>query len=153
MKYLPMKEIKILQTLPINKEEIDLFAKNVVDTLMDEGFYEPLEIAIRVEAIEKIMKAIKSDDRFKTACLDNADLFPEKTFSFHGIDVTKASSARYDYSGDPVWDDLKAQENAIADKRKEQENILKALKEKSVIDDIERLPAVRIATDHLRFRF
>ena len=147
-----MNEIKLLKELPTSKEEIKVFADNVVESLMD-GFHEPLELAIRVEAVKKIMDAIKDDDRFKDACLDHADNFPEKTFSFSGIDVTKASSTRYDYSEDEEWNTLKRIEDNCAKDRKERETVLKAIKDESVIDGVKCYPPVKISSDHLRFKF
>ena len=148
-----MKEIKLLTQLPTTKAEIKAFADNVVTSLMDDGFYEPLEIAIRIEAVKKIMDAIKTDQRFKDACLDHADNFPEKTFSFSGIDVTKAASTKYDYSDDEEWQRLKLLESNTIESRKDRETVLKAIKDESVIDGVKCYPPVKISSDHLRFRF
>ncbi len=93
------RSVKILNEIPANKVGIQLFAEAVVQNVMD-GETDPLDVRLRVDAIEKIIKAIKDNPDFKTAVLDQADMWPEKSFEKDGVKFTKAESTRYDYSDD-----------------------------------------------------
>ena len=75
-----MKALSILNQIPANKEGIELFVQAIVNNMM-EGEIEPLSIRMRVDSVERIMKGIKADDSFKTAVLDHADNFPEKSLT------------------------------------------------------------------------
>lgn len=148
-----MNEIELLKSLPTLKDEMQAFADRVVSSLMDDGEFEPLEIAVRIKAIKKTMELIETDERFMDSCLDHADLYPEKTFEFSGIQITKSQSVRYDYSQDEEWSEIKSQENKIAILRKEREKLLNTIRDMKVIDGNEVYPAVRISKDVLRYKF
>ena len=82
------------------------------------GIRTPLEILVKIDAIEKIIKAVKSDPQFNGATIDEAELMPEKTFDFEGVRITRAESSRYDYSEDKQWRELKAKEVEATVKKK-----------------------------------
>ena len=145
--------VKKLYELPANKTGIASFAKQVINEMMDSGEWYPLEVAVRVNAIEKIMKAIKADVTFQDACLDEADLQPSKQFVYEGVTVTKTSSATLDYSADKTWLKLKAAETKAADERKRREAVLKTLKDRTVVDGKVCYPPAKTSKDILAFKF
>ncbi len=145
--------VQKLFELPANKDGIKAFAKAVVTELMDSGDWNPLEIAVRVNAIEKIMKAVKADTTFMDACFDEAELQPSKQFVYEGVTVTKTSSASLDYSGDKTWLKLKEVETKAADERKRREAVLKTLKDRTNVDGKICYPPVKTSKDVLAFKF
>lgn len=152
-KFKPMnRSLSILSEIPANKAGIQLFADAIVSGLM-EGEVSPLEVRARIDAIEKIIKAVKDNQQFRDVVLDEADMHPEKSFEVNGIKFTKAESSRYDYSADPVWNQHKADESKAATLRKGREGVLKALKEPTVINDVECNPPVKTSSTTVRVTF
>lgn len=145
--------VKKLFELPASKAGITAFAKAVTTELMDSGDWNPLEIAVRVNAIEKIMKAIKADATFMDACFDEADLQPSKQFVYEGVTVTKTSSATLNYTADKTWLKLKAGETKAADERKRREAVLKTLKGKTNVEGKICYPPTKLSKDVLSFKF
>ncbi len=146
------RSLKIISEIPANKAGIELFANAIVEGIMS-GDVDPLEVRARIDAIEKIIKAVKANEQFKDVVLDAADLQPEKSFEISGIKFTKADTVKYFYSHDAVWLKHKADEDAAAALRKGREAILKALKEPTVIDGVECLPPDKHRTTGVRVTF
>jgi hypothetical protein len=146
------RSLKIIGEIPANKAGIELFANAIVEGLMS-GDVDPLEVRAKIDAIEKIIKAVKANQQFADVVLDAADLHPEKSFEVNGIKFTKAESARYDYTGDPIWRNLKHDEEMFAKERKEREAVLKALKEPTEINGLLCHPPVKTSTTGVRVTF
>ena len=146
------RSLKIISDIPANKAGIELFANAVVEGVMS-GDVSPLEVRARIDAIEKIIKAVKDNEQFRDVVLDEADTYPEKSFEVNGIKFTKAESARYDYSADPIWRNLKHDEEMFAKERKEREAVLKALKEPTDINGLVCNPPVKKSTTTVRVTF
>jgi TRAP-type uncharacterized transport system substrate-binding protein len=146
------RSLSIISEIPANKAGIELFANALVDGLMS-GDVDPLEIRAKIDAIEKIIKAVKANEQFRDVVLDAADLHNEKSFEVNGIKFTKAESARYDYSSDKVWNQLKAAETNAANERKVRESILSALKEPTEINGVMCNPPVKISSTTVRVTF
>jgi hypothetical protein len=146
------RSLKIISEIPANKAGIELFANALVDGLMS-GDVDPLEIRAKIDAIERIIKAVKDNQQFRDVVLDAADLHPDKTFEVNGIKFTKAESTQYDYSNDPVWRDLKFKESNFAGLRKEREAVLKALKEPTTINGDMCNPPIKKSSTTVRVTF
>lgn len=146
------RSLSIIAEIPANKAGIKLFADAVVDGIMS-GEVNPLEVRARIDAIEKIIKAVKENEQFRDVVLDEADMFPEKSFEVNGIKFTKAESARYDYSADKKWLEYKTIEGEAAKARKDREGVLKAIKEPTTIDGVECFPPVKKSTTTVRVTF
>lgn len=129
-----------------------MFAEAIVTSVMS-GDVDPLDVRSKVDAIEKIIKEIKDDQSFKDAVLDQADTYAEKTFEHNNVKFTKAESAQWDYSDDEIWQGLKDQEKEIAEQRKSEEEILKALKQPTEVNGVLRHPPFRKATTYVRVTF
>jgi len=146
------RSLSIISEIPANKAGIQLFADAVVSGIMD-GEVSPLEVRSRIDAIEKIIKAIKDNEQFRDVVLDEADLHPDKTFEVNGIKFTKAEAARYDYSSDKEWNTLKTIEAEAAKARKDREGVLKALKEPTEINGVMCDPPAKKSTTTVRVTF
>lgn len=146
------RAMTIISDIPANKAGIKIFADAIVTAVMD-GDTDPLEVRIKIDAIEKIIKSVKDDIAFRDAVMDRSDMEPDKTFEFNGVKITKAESARYDYSDDPYWNELKDQEGEIAAYRKEREEILKSLKAPTEINGVLCNPPAKQSTSYVRVTF
>jgi len=146
------RSLSIISEIPANKAGIELFANALVDGLMS-GDVDPLEIRARIDAIEKIIKAVKDDERFRDVVLDAADMHPDKSFEVNGIKFTKAESARYDYGADAEWVELKRLESMASNDRKAREAVLKALKEPTEVNGVMCNPPVKTSTTSVRVTF
>jgi hypothetical protein len=146
------RSLKIISDIPSNKVGIQLFADAVVDGLMS-GEVDPLDVRAKIDAIEKIIKAIKANEQFADVVLDAADMEPDKTFEHNGVKFTKANAVRFDYSVDPTWKKLKAAETECSNARKDWEATLKTLKEPTLIEDVEAMPPIKSSSTTVRVTF
>jgi len=146
------RSLSIISEIPANKAGIELFANALVDGLMS-GDVDPLEIRAKIDAIEKIIKAVKDNEQFRDVVLDAADMHPEKSFEMNGIKFTKAESARYDYGDDAEWKELKRLESMASNDRKARESVLKALKEPTEVNGVMCNPPVKTSTTSVRVTF
>ena len=146
------RSLSIISEIPSNKAGIKLFAEAIVTGLMN-GDVDPLDVRAKIDAIEKIIKAVKDDEQFRDVVLDHADQWGEKSFEHNGVKFTKAESARYDFSADETWRGLKERESNAAHARKEREAILKALKEPTEVDGEMSIPPVKKSTTTVRVTF
>jgi NAD/NADP transhydrogenase beta subunit len=62
------RSLSIISEIPANKAGIELFANALVDGLMS-GDVDPLEIRAKIDAIEKIIKAVKDNEQFRDVVL------------------------------------------------------------------------------------
>jgi hypothetical protein len=146
------RAVKIINEIPANKAGITMFAEAIVEGVMS-GEADPLDIRKRIDAIEKIIKEIKDNPKFKDAVMDQADLWPEKTFEHDGVKFTKADFSRYDYTSDPVWSSIKKQESHYAGLRKGREKILLALTEPTEIDGVMSFPPNKTSGSYVKVTF
>jgi len=146
------RAISIIADIPSNKEGIKMFAEAIVAGVMN-GEADPLDVRAKIDAIEKIIKAVKDNQNFKDAVLDHADLYPDKTFAHNLVKFTKAESARYDYSEDEIWSDCKARETEAANERKDEEKVLQALKKPTEVEGVLRHPPVKRSSSYVRVTF
>lgn len=146
------RSLSIISEIPSNKAGIQLFADAIVNGLMS-GEVDPLDVRAKIDAIEKIIKAVKDDEQFRDVVLDHADTYGEKTFEHNGVKFTKAESARYDFSADETWRELKEKESNAAFARKERESILRALKEPTEVNGVMSTPPVKSSTTTVRVTF
>ncbi len=146
------RPVRILNELPANKVGIQLFAEAVVENVMS-GDTDPLDVRLRLDAVERIIKAIKDNGDFKTAVLDQADMWPEKSFEKDGVAFTKAELARYDYSEDQEWNDLKKNEGECVRLRKEREKVLFALSGPTEINGVTCNPPFKKSSTYVKITF
>lgn len=133
-----MKEQAIAQFtyLPQSKAERETFVAMCVEEIKT-GQRDPLEFEIMLKNLEETISAIRKNPEVKDLCLEFADRYPEKTFSYKGVTVTKSQKTTYDYSqcGHSRYNDLLAQKAKVADEIKEIETFLKAIKPGMTVPD------------------
>jgi hypothetical protein len=115
--------------LPATKSEREMFVQMCVDEITS-GVRDPLEFEIMLKNLEETISAIRKRPEVKDLCLDFADRFPEKTFAYKGVTITKSQKTTYDYSqcGHAKYNDLIAQKAKLSEEIKEIETFLKAIK-------------------------
>lgn len=118
-----MSEIKLSVGLPtkeaIYQVSMDLVAK------VQEGEISPLELAVKLSAFEKIIETVRAN--IGENVLEELDKQQGNAIVMGAKIQRKETGTSYDYSGTPVINELKAQEKAIADKRKAVEKIAQNL--------------------------
>lgn len=124
--------------LPNTKKERAEFVDLCVEEIMS-GNRDPLEFEIMLKNLEETIAAIRKRPEVKDLCLEFADRFTEKTFSYKGVTVTKSSKTTYDYSqcGHTRYNELLAQKAKVAEELKEIENFLKAIRPGMTVPDEE----------------
>lgn len=109
--------IKVGDIAP-TKFGIDLLAESVAEQVR-EGLADPISIAIRMNAMEQLVKAVK--DKISSAVLDELAKHPKSKAEVLGATVSIMDSVKYDFSDVAGWAELDAQIAVLTEKRKELE--------------------------------
>jgi hypothetical protein len=112
----------IKQINAIAKEDV---INNVIEEVL-EGNINPLELEMKLRALEDISKKIRADIRIKNAVYDEAMKHDGQQYNGYEVSVTSRKTA--DYASDDEWILLKA-------KVKAREVFLKSLKEPTIDKD------------------
>ncbi len=138
--------------MPSRKGEIKQFSEAIIASVMD-GDSDPLDMAMKLNAIEKIIKEVKENVDFRAAVLDHADMWTEKTFGHKGAEFTKTQSAKYDYTHDPVWNKINTEKTEVSTRMKARETTLKSLREPADIDGVQCFPPSKESTSIVKITF
>jgi hypothetical protein len=92
-----MQTTSLIKLFPQTKDEMQNFASQVVNEVLEGGMIDPLELDIRLKTIEETIKLIRKNDSFKSATLEEAEKYDGKTFSYNGYEITKGGKSTYDY--------------------------------------------------------
>lgn len=147
-----MKSLELINQIPSTRETIDSLAEAIVNNVMD-GNIDPLDVHLKITALERIIKAVKDNDNYRTAVMDQADLYPGNIFDHKGAELTKGNATRYDYSENNYWNKLKETETLAADERKDHEKLLQSLKVATDINGELSYPPVKYATSYVKIKF
>lgn len=125
----------ILSLFETTKVERQDFATRVVEAL-DNGQVEPLKVHLQVKCMEDIIKLLNANTRYKSAVLEAAQVYGQKSFEFQNSKVEiKEIGTKYDFSkcSDPVLSSLYEQQGKIDEAVKARETMLKTISEKGMI--------------------
>lgn len=100
-----MEALSLLNNLPISKVGVEEIVNTAIESILS-GKQNPLDIAIKLKAMEDIIKAIRANQDVKDFTLDTAEKTGSKSFDFNGARITIADTTKYDYSGDSYWNRL-----------------------------------------------
>ncbi len=142
-----MNAIAELARLPKTIQERKSFVDACVNEILS-GDRNPLEFEVMLKSLEDTIKEIRKNEAVKGYVLNEANKYPEKTFAFGNVDITKGSRATNDYSNDGEWVALKA-------KLKEREEFLKGLKVQMVDPETGDIvnPPIKKHTEFLTIKF
>ncbi len=121
-----MEAISLLNNLPVSKTAVEDIVKSAVDDILS-GRQNPLDIAIKLKAMEDIIKAIRANQDVKDFTLDTAEQAGSKSFDFNGAKITIAEVSKYDYSADKHWSELENTIKIARDRQKIHEKLLQDL--------------------------
>ena len=114
--------------LPQTKSERALFVDKAINEVLS-GARNPLELEIALKNVEETVKAIRANEEWKEAALDEAHNYPEKSFDFQGVKITKTARKTYNFSGcgDSSLASLIEEETDLKSKVKLRKEFLKTL--------------------------
>ena len=116
--------IKSMGSLTLTKETPSTIASQLYANMTDNNT-DPFKIFVRADCLLKTMEALK-----KLAKESTVEQIDQGEEDYLGVKLETAEfGTKYDYSKTPLWNELKAEEDAIATKRKNLESILKLTKE------------------------
>lgn len=112
--------------IPLTKAEIAASGQQLAEHVLDAGEQSPLAALIQLRALrDAIDHAIKG---LEVAAMDEAAQYGRNDANWRGVGFTVRNGRTvYDYSHDPAWAEMKAQETAVAEQRKAREKFLQAL--------------------------
>ena len=147
------KSISYINVLPTTKEQIKSCKEDVITSLESEE-YDVISAAIQFKAIEKLIKDIQSDVRFK----DLSVLVAEnngKNYEYCNAKVEVSElGVKYDFSdcGDSILEGLEMEMNQIKHKINARQDWLKSLKESTPDVDTGELcnPPIRTSTTGIK---
>ena len=100
-----MEALSELRRLPENKAQINTFVNVAIGEILS-GEVSPLEVEIRLKVLEDTIKQIRKDVRVKRVVMDEAEQYDKQMFM--GAEINVGSRKTADYSGDDIWNELKA---------------------------------------------
>ena len=121
MNSLKVNEIKVGDIAP-TKFGIELMADSIKEQV-DEGMLDPLEVAIKFNSLEQLVKSVKS--RITENVLSELMKHPKGKAEVLGAVVSNMESVKYDFSDLPGWSELEEQILALRWKQKEIEDVEK----------------------------
>jgi hypothetical protein len=101
---------------------IELMA-DAIKEQVDEGLLDPLEVAIKFNSLEQLVKSVKS--RITENVLSELMKHPKGKAEVLGAVVSNMESVKYDFSDLPGWSELEEQILALRWKQKEIEDVEK----------------------------
>lgn len=140
--------IKSMGSLALKKDTPKELA-NQLNNSIDHGTTDSHAIFVRADCLMKTMDELKKLNKEGTIDEIATNSFTE----YKGVKLETAEfGTKYDYSNNPIWIELKAQEDAIAVKRKEVEAFIKTLSKHTGVVDPETgetrefWPAIKTST-------
>jgi hypothetical protein len=121
MNSLNVNEIKVGDIAP-TKFGIELMA-DAIQEQVNEGILDPLEVAIKFNSLEQLVKSVKS--RITENVLSELMKHPKGKAEVLGAVVSNMESVKYDFSDLPGWSELEEQILALRWKQKEIEDVEK----------------------------
>ena len=126
-----METIKALSTIadaPITYVEIGNLIHYMKQELLS-GEYNPLDVELKLKAMEETIKQLRSDEEIRAFVLSEAEKYG-KSFEWRGAKMSiREVGVKYDYSstGDSEWAILDAQIKELSEKKKAREKFLQAV--------------------------
>ena len=142
--------------LPGNKRDINRISGGIISGIL-EGDKSALEIDVKLRYLELLIKTVRSNEQVKGLILEEAEKYPEKTYTEYGVEISKAElGTSYDYSNcsDSTYVEL---QNDIADltaAKKRRETFLKSLDGEGVNPDTGEViyPPVKKSTSGVKIK-
>jgi hypothetical protein len=121
MNSLKVNEIKVGDIAP-TKFGIELMA-DAIKEQVDEGLLDPLELAIKFNGLEQLVKSVKT--RITENVLSELMKYPKGKAEVLGAVVSNMESVKYDFSDLPGWSEYEEQILSLRLQQKEIEDVEK----------------------------
>lgn len=125
MNIVTQTDLSLFETSKTERQE---FAQSVINNAK-EGLLNPLKLHLQVKCLEDLIKQITSHPSYRELTLDEAYKYG-KTFEHYNAKFEiKEMGVKYDYSvcNDPVYNSLKIELEALQEKIKAREMVLKSI--------------------------
>lgn len=132
---LEMPATSVLSLFETTKDQRLSFVMSVVDQLQS-GDTDPLKVHLHVKMMEEIIKQLNANTIYKSAILEAAEKYGEKSFSFNNAKVEiKEVGVKYDFSKceDTILGALYAQQERLDAEIKKRETMLKSVDGKGML--------------------
>lgn len=123
-----------MQLTTLSLFQIDKYRREMIihNTLSDieSGNIDPLKVHVQVKNMEKIIKSLSDNEKYRKALVDAADSYGEKKFNFMGSEMEKKEAGvKYDFSkcNDPVLVDLAIKFEEAKVKLEKRQSLLKTI--------------------------
>jgi len=123
-----METIAIINELPVDYVSIGNLVYEAKKLILS-GDENPLDIEIRLKAMEELVKQLRGDAEIKAAVIAEAEKYG-KSFEYRGCKISvREAGVKYDYAStqDSEWAILEAQSKEIAEKKKAREKFLQSI--------------------------
>jgi len=121
-----MEAISLLNNIPATKSGVEEMVNIAVDDILS-GRQNPIDVAIKLKAMEDVIKAIRANQDVKDFTMDTAEKTGSKSFDFNGARITIAETTKYDYTQDKRWSELDNTIKLNTEYKKHRERILQTL--------------------------
>lgn len=143
-----------LAQVPANKEGIKELATLIVKAVLS-GDENPLSTDIKLRYLEELVTSVRKHALMKREVMDEAEKYPDKTFTEYGATITKTSRSTFDFKvcNDSLWVDINVKLAELKNQLKRRETFLKALDGSEVFNETtgELLnPPLKETSDSLR---
>ena len=110
-----MNGTSAITLMPATREEIETFANLVITETLSGGYIDPIDLDLRLKAIEETIKMIRKNPELKKYTIEEAEKFGQKTFETRGSKITVSQRTTYDYKNckDEVWNGMKLEEKQL----------------------------------------
>jgi hypothetical protein len=130
MNLVTQTDLSLFETSKTERQE---FAQSVLNNAK-EGLLNPLKLHLQVKCLEDLIKQITSNPSYRELTLDEAYKYG-KTFEHYNTKFEiKEMGVKYDYSvcQDPIYNKLKDELEALQEKIKAREMVLKSLSQEGL---------------------
>jgi len=122
----PQTAVQMIQALPMCEFERNQFISAIRFEVM-EGMINPTEMEIRLAALEKLIKEIRTDVSIREVVLKDAENYKDSSLYGHKISVKCRKTFDFATSKDSEWAELSKIEKEASTQRKKREEFLKNL--------------------------
>lgn len=126
-------ELITLSSLKPTKSDVKRAADLILSEI-EQGRENPIDVALRLKVLEEILKETR--DRIAELTCNELDKYPQGKTSIYDAKIEKMeTSVKYDYSADPVWNNINDNFREWERIKKEREDVLKKIPSGSTLVD------------------
>ena len=98
--------LSTMKLMPSTKKELKTYVAKAKQEILG-GWYNPLQVAGMLKAMEEVVKQLRSDPEIKDAIDNEASKYPDKTIDLCDFTITRSQRSTPDFTGiDSILDNL-----------------------------------------------